>query len=99
MCRTHIGDKYFKDTRSDREIKSLKVYCDNKEAGCDWTGEIRRIEKHLECCGYQEIECEKCGEEAILDLEMKTHISDECPMRDYKCSLVKKTRHVSVHNS
>ena len=89
MCRTHIGDKYFKDTRSDREIKSLKVYCDNKEAGCDWTGEVRRIEKHLERCGYQEIECEKC-EEAILDLEMKTHISNECPMRDYKCSLCKK---------
>ena len=90
MCRTHIGDNYFKDTRSDREIKSLKVYCDNKEAGCDWTGEVRVIEKHLEeDCGYQEIECEDCGEE-MLELLMETHLSDECPMRDYKCTLCNK---------
>ena len=90
MCRTHIGNKFFKDTRSDREIKSLKVYCDNKEAGCDWTGEVRKIEKHLEeDCGYQEIECEDCGEE-MLELLMETHLSDECPMRDYKCTLCNK---------
>ena len=89
MCRAHIGDKFFKDTRSDREIKSLKVYCDNKEAGCDWTGEVRRIEKLLERCGYKEIDCEKC-EETILELDMNTHLSDECPMRDYKCTLCNK---------
>ena len=86
MCRTQIGNKYFKDTRSDREIKSLKVYCDNKEAGCDWTGEVRKIEKHLKDCGYQKIECEDCKGN-ILMLNMKTHLSDECPMRDYKCTL------------
>ena len=90
MCRTHIGNNYFKDTRSDREIKSLKIYCDNEEAGCDWTGEVRKIEKHLEeDCGYQEIECEDCGEE-MLELLMETHLSDECPMRDYKCTLCNK---------
>ena len=89
MCRTHIGDKYFKDTRSDREIKSLKVYCDNKEAGCDWTGEVREIEKHLEECGYKEIDCEDC-KGTIPKLNMKTHLSDECPMRDYKCTLCNK---------
>ena len=89
MCRTHIGDKYFKDTRSDREIKSLKVYCDNKEAGCDWTGEVREIEKHLEECGYQKIDCKDC-KRTILKLNMKNHLSDECPMRDYKCTLCNK---------
>ena len=89
LCRTHIGDKYFKDTRSDREIKSLKVYCDNKEAGCDWTGEVRMIEKHLEECDYQKIECEDC-EGTILKLSMNTHLLFECPMRDYKCTLCNK---------
>ena len=89
MCLTRIGKKYFKDTKSDREIKNLKVYCDNKEAGCDWTGEVRDIEKHLEDCEYRKIECDDCGEE-MLELEMKTHKSDECPMRDYKCTLCNK---------
>ena len=89
MCRTRIGNKYFKDTRSDREIKSLKVYCDNQENGCDWTGEVRVIEKHLEDCDYQEIECEDC-KRTILKLEMETHLSDECPMRDYKCTFCNK---------
>ena len=89
MCRTHIGDKYFKDTRSDREIKSLKVYCDNKEAGCDWTGEVREIEEHLEECGYRKVGCKDCMEK-ILELKMKTHLSDECPMRYYKCTLCDK---------
>ena len=86
MCRTHIGNKYFKDTRSDREIKSLKVYCDNKEAGCDWTGQVREIEKHLEYCGYQKVDCKDC-KRTMLKLNMKTHLSDECPMRDYNCTL------------
>ena len=90
ICRTRIGDNCFKDTRSDLEIKSLKVYCDNKEAGCDWTGEVREIEKHLKECAYQKICCKKCGNRAILKLNMKTHLSDECPMRDYKCTLCDK---------
>ena len=88
MCRTRIGNKYFKDTRSDREIKNLKVYCDNQENGCDWTGEVRVIEKHLKECAYQKI-CKDCGK-TILKLKMKTHLSDECPMRDYKCTLCNK---------
>ncbi len=89
MCRTNIGDKYFKDTRSDREIKTLKVYCDNKEDGCYWTGEVRQIEKHLEECCYQKIDCKDCMGK-ILKLKMKTHLSDECPMRYYKCTLCDK---------
>ena len=89
MCRTRIGNKYFKDKRSDREIQSLKIYCDNKEAGCDWSGQVRDIEKHLEHCDYQEIECEDC-KGTILKLNVVTHLSDECSMRDYKCTLCNK---------
>jgi len=31
----------------DREIKSLHIYCTNKEKGCKWQGELNCINNHL----------------------------------------------------
>ena len=37
----------FPNKRLDREIKSLHIYCTNKEKGCEWQDELNEIDNHL----------------------------------------------------
>ena len=78
MCREDMGDKHFKDTKSDREIKSLRVYCSYKDGGCEWTGELRGVEKHIHDCAYYNVNCPDC-DQVVLKCHLPTHRSDECP--------------------
>ena len=89
MCRDNIGDKYFKDTKSDQSIKSLRLFCSYRSAGCEWNGELRNVEEHLNDCLYQDVECEDCNE-TVLKLHLQTHKTNECPERRYKCPLCKE---------
>ncbi len=86
MCRENIGNKYFQDTRGDREIKSLRVYCNYKDAGCKWIGELRDVEKHMNTCNYQTVQCPDC-KSTLLKRNLDKHRSDKCKMRKYKCPL------------
>ena len=42
----------------DREVKSLKVSCTNKEKGCSWKGEIQAIEAHKKACLLETVQCD-----------------------------------------
>ena len=87
ICRCQIGkDQYFKDTKCDREIMSLTVYCSFSKTGCKWKGELRNVEKHVENCLYQSVTCEDCGE-SVWKLLLSEHASEKCPNRKHKCSL------------
>ena len=85
-CRKGLGNKYFQDTRSNREILSLRVYCPHKSSGCDWTGELKKMDTHCQECLYQDVNCAKCDEQMLL-CDLQDHESNRCPMRDYKCPL------------
>ena len=38
------------DKKLERELYALKVYCTNKDEGCEWVGELLRdLEKHRNC--------------------------------------------------
>ena len=89
MCRQITGNRYFEDIKSDREIKSLRVYCSYKDAGCKWIGELRGVEEHMKDCNYKIVECPDC-KDTMLNLILDKHRSDECRMREYKCPLCKK---------
>ena len=41
-----------------RQITSLHVFCDNKENGCEWVGEIEAIGRHKKQCTYYMVICE-----------------------------------------
>lgn len=41
-----------------REIESLRVYCDNKNLGCDWIGGVEAIKRHMKQCPYCVGACE-----------------------------------------
>ena len=48
-----------------REVKSLHIYCTNKEKGCEWQGELNDINGHLgnsDDCQFEEAKCaNECG--------------------------------------
>ena len=47
------------DKRFQREVNSLKVHCQHHDEGCEWVGEVRDLETHLDPeCG----ECPKITE-------------------------------------
>ena len=70
-----------------RQVMSVKVYCDNREQGCEWKGELRYLQDHLnpdkkECkvfpCSFV------CGSSVCVD-EMKNHKRQECVKRPTTC--------------
>ena len=53
--------------QADCIIRSLHVYCSNKDKGCEWQGEVNAITGHLNNnkngCQFQEVNCPNdCGE-------------------------------------
>ena len=93
----------FRDQRFERSLLRRKVYCshsDRAEGGgggggvCEWVGELRELEKHLNQtpsaedqlsgCGYAVIKCKFC-DKPFKRLHIESHQSNECPEREYTC--------------
>ena len=74
----------------EQDIKSLKVYCDNKADGCKWTGELRSLKEHLTGCDFTFVPCpNECKDDGgqvvkVLCKELRKH-KLKCPRRQYKC--------------
>ena len=84
-CRTE-GLTHHKDPKTKRRIEDLVIFCPNYQHGCDWEGELRNIQEHLDkTCQLQTISCLKnCGGKYKRYLEY-LHISHECPLREVTC--------------
>ena len=39
-----LSSQYYPDEAWNRTILSLKIFCNQKEIGCGWTGEVRDYE-------------------------------------------------------
>ena len=69
------------DREVERQILSLKVYCNNKEDGCTWIGELRQLEQHLTTCFYGNISCKYvCGLHCSRQ-QIFLHERDECELQ------------------
>ena len=80
LCRTPEFATMI-DREVERQVLSLKVYCDNKQDGCGWTGELRQRERHLSTCFFADIPCKyECGY-FYPRLQMLLHERDECEIR------------------
>ena len=83
------------DKRLERTLNGLTVYCPHEEKGCEWTGELRELNNHLnkqpttdnllKGCQYQEILCEVCQSHRCERQHMENHISNECSEREIEC--------------
>ena len=77
------------DKNYQRKTLALRVHCTMKDCGCQWTGQLKQHDAHLDVetgdCEYVDIECpEKCGQQ-IQKCQLTTHIANECPERDFVC--------------
>ena len=54
--------KFFPDTNAKRKIKSLRVWCQNKNNGCTWSGPLRDMDTHIPECPNEMVECKNTKE-------------------------------------
>ena len=96
-CRTEKGARPLlhvleKGMRS--EIESFKIHCSQHHQGCEWTGELRELDKHVKSdigCGYYDLICpNKCksteeNTTILLRKDLKEHLKGHCDLRLEKC--------------
>lgn len=73
----------------ERALHDLEVRCTHSVDGCEWTGWLRLLEKHLgdsdTSCKYAEVKCTYgCGNR-LRRISVDKHERDECPKRPYSC--------------
>ena len=92
-CKSKIED--FPDKGLQKKIYSLRIYCTLKEVGCEWTGELRQrdthlnedpeLEKQLDRCQFVEIDClYECGDR-LQRRYMQKHQTELCTKRPFSC--------------
>ena len=76
-------------------LYGFKVYCSNKGDGCEWTGELRQLDKHLnlnpdqteallEGCALARIKCQHCFE-YFMRTKLHNHQANLCDQRPSCC--------------
>ena len=74
-----------------REIKALKVKCDNFKRYCRWEGTVGTLEAHVAICKFNLVPCpKKCKDynnsiTHIMRKDVVGHLKNYCPNRDHKC--------------
>ena len=76
-----------------RKLNELKVYCTHKETGCNWIGDLGKLEKHLGVgessgeCQFVAIQCTVSNlcKVKILRNSLKHHVDNVCQYRHFKC--------------
>ena len=81
------------EKRLQRTLNEMKVYCPQKELGCEWIGELISLPQHLNTaneskqlvgCSFAVIECTFCGDD-IQRKDLEEHKTHKCPQRPYSC--------------
>ena len=77
-----------------RTLHEFRVYCPHRLHGCEWEGELGRLDEHLNSdplperqlkgCPFAVIECLHCKEGIRRD-KIAGHQLERCPQRPYTC--------------
>ena len=83
-----------KDTRLKKILYSYKVYCENVSRGCQWVGELGKVDDHLNPnpsehdhlngCEFVAINCPYCSK-FIKRSDFQVHTNEKCPRRPCIC--------------
>ena len=78
-------------------LYGFKVYCVNKEKGCEWKGELGDLEKHLNLnlppntedkelkgCAFTKVKCSYCFD-VIEQSKLLHHKNELCDKRPFSC--------------
>ena len=68
LCTTDIMNVLMcMSTAGGREIKALRVRCNNDVRGCSWKGTVRTVQDHMAKCNFTLVPCPNaCNNECIL---------------------------------
>lgn len=89
---------WIRDKLVERKISGLQVYCVHRGQGCEWSGDLCRVEEHrhgtaqeeegegtdIERCRYQLATCKKCSQEMLYG-ELQHHATTLCQYRLVHC--------------
>ena len=92
-CKTEDFLSY-PDKGLERELYSSQVCCSFKSRGCDWRGELRQLNQHLNSnssqdnllagCAFLRICCDYC-QHAMYRRQLQEHRNKACPKRPFTC--------------
>ena len=86
------------DKKTGRQVLNLKVFCPHKCHGCEWVGELRSREDHINKnsndntgCPFTELQCSNgCG--VVMQRRLvEGHLKSECELREVKCEYCNTT--------
>ena len=97
-CKTEDFLSY-PDKGLERELYSSQVCCSFKSRGCDWRGELRQLDQHLNSnssqgnllagCAFLCIRCDYC-QHAMCRRKLRIHRNKECLKRPFTCPTCKE---------
>jgi len=86
MCR-NVPFTTVPNKQNERAIKSLSIFCINREKGCNWQGEVSSVYGHLENskgCQFEDVICfNQCG--ATFERWYLLDHIQSCPRRTVSC--------------
>ena len=84
----------FPDKRLRRSLSPFRVRCVHKRSGCEWTGELGELDRHLNLspelskqlfgCGFAAVACTHCHK-YFQRRHVHAHESESCPQRPFSC--------------
>ena len=80
MCTDPKLSTFF-NKRVARILQIFRVTCVNSKDGCQWSGELRHLEEHLQSCKEMAVPCEysEYGCDKVLkNKEMESHLKTAC---------------------
>ena len=96
-CKTEDFLSY-PDKGLERELYSSQVCCSFKSRGCDWRGELRQLDQHLNSnssqdnvlagCDFLRICCDYC-QQAMCRRKLRVHRNRMCFKRPFTCPACK----------
>ncbi len=85
----------FSDKGLKQSLYSLKVRCSHQKDGCEWTGELRQLDEHLNTdpqpekqldgCQFVEIDCIYNCRNQLQRRYIQNHQIKDCPKRPFGC--------------
>ena len=97
-CPTCKQDNFdsFQNKGLQQPLYEFQVFCSNKESGCDWQGELRKLDKHLNSnpdkdnlsvgCAFVNIQCAFCNV-SYQRSKIECHQDSQCAQRPFTCSM------------
>ena len=85
----------FADKRLRRSLYAFRVRCAHQKSGCEWTGELGELERHLNLnpelgkqlvgCAFAAVACTHCRE-YFQRRHVHAHKTESCPQRPFSCN-------------